>query len=94
MLIHNIMHGDVSVSENILNSCSKTVINITFLSRRHGLKLHTTPFNLDNWWGAVVVWLSAGLSIEGTVVQSHLPLFRNLGNFIHPTFACVFWKRL
>ena len=31
--------------------------------------------------------------IEGTVVQSHLPPFRNLGNFVHPTFACVFRKR-
>ena len=33
---------------------------------------------------------SAGLSIEGTVVQSHLPPFRNFGNFVHPTFAYVF----
>ena len=32
-------------------------------------------------------------SIEVTVVQSHLPLFRNLGNFVHPTCACVFRKR-
>ena len=31
---------------------------------------------------------------KGMVVQSHLPPFRKLGNFIHPTFACVFWKRL
>ena len=23
----------------------------------------------------------------GTVVQSYLPLFQNLGNFVHPTFA-------
>ena len=23
------------------------------------------------------------MSIEGTVVQSHLPPFRNLGNFVH-----------
>ena len=38
-------------------------------------------------------WWSRGLSIEGTAVQSHLPLFRNLGNFVHPTFACVFQKR-
>ena len=29
------------------------------------------------------------LSIEESVVQSHLPLFRNLGNFVHPTFACL-----
>ena len=27
------------------------------------------------------------------MVQSHLPPFRNLGNFIHPTFACVFWEK-
>ena len=33
---------------------------------------------------------SAGLSIEGTVVQSHLPPFRNSGNFVCLTFACVF----
>ena len=33
---------------------------------------------------------SAGLSIEGTVVQFHVPPFRNLGNVVHPTFACVF----
>ena len=33
-------------------------------------------------WGAVVARKSAGLSIEGTVVQSHLPPFRNLGNFV------------
>ena len=37
--------------------------------------------------------LSIGLSIEGTVVQFHLPPFQNLSNFIHPTFACVFRKR-
>ena len=43
--------------------------------------------------GAVDARYSAGLSIEGTVVQSHLPLFRNLGNFVHPTFACVLRKR-
>ena len=24
------------------------------------------------------------------MVQSHLPPFRNLGNFVHPTFVCVF----
>ena len=29
------------------------------------------------------------MSIEGSVVQSNLPLFRNLGNFVHPTFACL-----
>ena len=23
-----------------------------------------------------------------------IPLFWNLGNFVHPTFACVFWKTL
>ena len=23
------------------------------------------------------------------MVQSHLPPFRNLGNFVHPTFACL-----
>ena len=23
------------------------------------------------------------------MVQSHLPSFQNLGNFIHPTFACL-----
>ena len=27
------------------------------------------------------------------MVQSHLPPFRNLGNFVHPTFACVFRKK-
>ena len=27
------------------------------------------------------------------MVQSHLPPFRNLGNFVHLTFACVFQKR-
>ena len=37
---------------------------------------------------------SAGLSIERTVVQSHLQLFRNLGNFVHPTFACVLEETL
>ena len=26
------------------------------------------------------------------MVQSPLPPFRNLGNFFHPTFACVFRK--
>ena len=31
---------------------------------------------------------------RGTVVQSHLPPFRNLHNLIHPTFVCVFWKIL
>ena len=29
------------------------------------------------------------LSIEGTMVQSHLPPFQNLGSFVHPTFACL-----
>ena len=28
------------------------------------------------------------------MVQSHLPPFQNLGNFVHPTFACVFRKTL
>ena len=36
---------------------------------------------------------NAGLSTERTVAQSHLLPFRNLGNFVHPTFACVFRKR-
>ena len=26
---------------------------------------------------------------RGAVVQSHLPLFRNLGNFFHPTLTCL-----
>ena len=26
---------------------------------------------------------------RGTVVQSHLPPFRNLSSFVHPTFACL-----
>ena len=38
--------------------------------------------------------MSAGLSIKGMVVQSHLLPFRNLGNFVHPIFACVFRKTL
>ena len=41
-----------------------------------------------------MVSLSLSFSVapdcQGTVVQSHLPPFRNLGNFVHPTFACVF----
>ena len=28
------------------------------------------------------------------MVQSHLAPFQNLGNFIHPTFACVFQEKL
>ena len=35
--------------------------------------------------------ISINLSPE--VVQSHLLPFRNLGNFVHPTFASVFRKR-
>ena len=47
-------------------------------------------------WRALVTWQSAGLSIKGTVVQSQIPPFRNLvlSNFVHPTFACVFRRRL
>ena len=30
---------------------------------------------------------------KGVGGSIHLPLFRNVGNFIHPTFACVFRKR-
>ena len=48
--------------------------------------------SVRNLGGAVIARQSAGLSIEGTVVQSHLPPFRNLGNFF-TTFACVFRKR-
>ena len=33
---------------------------------------------------------SAGLSIEVTVVQSHLPPFRNLDNFVHLTLPVSF----
>ena len=33
-------------------------------------------------------------SVERTVVQSYLPPFQNLGNFIHTTFVCVFRKTL
>ena len=37
---------------------------------------------------------SGGRAVErrtvNRVVQSHLPPFRNLGNFVHPTFACIF----
>ena len=40
-------------------------------------------------WGAVVARYSTGLSIEGTVVQSHLPPFRNSGNFSHRTCLCL-----
>ena len=29
----------------------------------------------------------------GTMVQSRLPPFRKLGDFVHLTFACVFRKR-
>ena len=32
-------------------------------------------------------------TVEGTVVQSHLPPLQNLGNFVHPTFVCIFQKR-
>ena len=36
--------------------------------------------------------LSAGLSIDGAVVQSHLPPFRNLDNFVHLTLPVSFRK--
>ena len=26
------------------------------------------------------------------MVQSHMPPFQNLGNFVHPTFACAFGR--
>ena len=35
----------------------------------------------------------AGPLIEGTVVQSHLPPFRNLGNFVHLTLPVSFGIR-
>ena len=28
------------------------------------------------------------------MVQSHLPPFQNLGNFVHPTFACLLEETL
>ena len=40
----------------------------------------------------MVAWWSAGLSIEETVVQSHLPPFRNLGNFFTPHLPVSFGK--
>ena len=40
--------------------------------------------------GTMVAWQSAGLSIEGTVVQSHLPPFGKLGNFVHPHLPVSF----
>ena len=42
-----------------------------------------------------ILWVTQSsiyYEIEGKV-QSHLPPFRNLGNFVHPTFACVFQNR-
>ena len=35
---------------------------------------------------------SVGLSIEGTVVQSHLPPFRNVGNFVHLSLPVSFGR--
>ena len=40
--------------------------------------------------GAVIVWLS----VEGTGVRSHIMPFRNLGSFVHLTFARVFQETL
>ena len=37
-------------------------------------------------------WSRTGLSIEGTVVQSHLLLFRNLGNFVYVTLPVSFGR--
>ena len=42
-------------------------------------------------WGAVV--LQTGNRGDGGSIPP-IPPFRNLGNFVHPTFACIFWKSI
>ena len=50
---------------------------------------HTTIWFVEI---SVISDKNAGLSIEGTVIQSHLPPFRNLGNFVHPTEPVSFGR--
>ena len=47
VMVYNILHGHVSVSEKNLISCNNPVINTTISTRGHGVKLKTTPFRLD-----------------------------------------------
>ena len=54
------------------------------------ISVHTSWLNIEGCSDHAVERRTVN---RGDVVQSHLPPFRNLGNFIHPTFACVFRKR-
>ena len=47
VIVYNILHGHVNVSENNLISYNNTVINTTISTRGHRFKLKTTPFRLD-----------------------------------------------
>ena len=40
----------------------------------------------------MVAWYNAGRSIKGKVVHSHLPPFRNLGNFVHSHLPVSFGR--
>ena len=47
VMVYNILHGPVNVSENKLISCNNHVINTTISTRGHGFKFKTTSFRLD-----------------------------------------------
>ena len=47
VMVYNILHGHVNVSENNLISCNNPAINTTISTRGHEFKLKTTPFRLD-----------------------------------------------
>ena len=47
VMVYNILHIHVNVSENNLISCNNPLINTTISTRGHGFKLKTTPFGLD-----------------------------------------------
>ena len=47
VMVYNILHGHISVSENNLISCNNPVINTIIPTRRQGFMLQTTPFRLD-----------------------------------------------
>ena len=73
---------------------SHELVNVWFMLVMHVILIVKPKYSVAAVGrGAVVARQSAGLSIEGTVVQFHLPPFRNLGNFVQPTLACVFRKR-
>ena len=84
MVMQNQLTGLTTVLESFIQASHQTLgRQVLFAQLTHGTRTVGIGGHTVERWTVN----------RGTVVQSNLPPFKKLRNFVHPTFACVFRKR-